>query len=176
MVTTNNIPLALDLDAGLRKRLQVAAERHGLSVEGFCLQALEKELALEEQTTESADVYIQLLALTRRRRQLESRTIRKKPDSTDFIREGRGHVDAIDLISGDELEAYREREYARIVGEIRTPTAEERTASLKALERLAARKERLFQGRILPGNSADLIREAREERSEHLGQTFSSNC
>ena len=175
IVATKSAHLALDLDDALHKRLQQAAERHGLRVKDFCIQALEKELALEEGISESADVYVQLLALTRRRRQLESRTIRRKPDSTDFIRQGRGHVDAIDLVSGDELEAYREREYARIVGEIRTPTAEEREASLKALERLAARREQLFQGHTLPGNSADLIREAREERSEHLGQTFSSN-
>lgn len=175
-MATKSVPLALELDDGLGRRLQQAAERNGLSVKDFCLQALEKELALEEGISDPQDVHVQLLALTRRRRQLESRTIRRKPDSTDFIREGRGHLDAIDLVSGDELEAYREREYARIVGEIRTPTAEEREASLKALERLAVRRERLFQGHTLPGNSADLIREAREERSDHLGQTFGSNC
>ena len=174
-MATKSVPLALELDDGLRKRLQQAAERHGLSVNDFCLQALEKELALEEEISESADVYVQLLALTRRRRQLESKTVRKKPDSTDFIREGRGHVDAIDLVSGDELEEYREREYARLAGEIRVPTEQEKEDSLKALEQLARTRERLFQGRTLSGNSADLIREAREERSEYLDQTFGSS-
>ena len=174
-MATKSAYLALELDYGLRKRIQQAAERHGLSVKDFCLQALEKELALEEGISESADVYVQLLALTRRRRQLESRTIRRKPDSTDFVREGRGHVDAIDLVSGDELEEYREREYARLAGEIRAPTEQEKENSLKALEQLARTRERLFQGRTLPGNSADLIREAREERSEYLDQTFGSS-
>ena len=174
-MVTKGAHLALDLDDRLYNRLKQAADRHGLSVKDFCLQALEKELALEDGISESADVYFQLLALTRRRRQLENRTIRKKPDSTDFFREGRGHVDAIDLVSGDELEAYREREYARLSGEIRSPTEQEREDSLKALEKLARTRERLFQGRILPGNSADLIREAREEYSEYLDQTFGSS-
>ncbi len=167
--------LKLNLDRELLERLYAAAERQGLSVQDFCAQALEKELVLEEETSEPSNVYVQLLALTRRRRQLESKTIRKRPDSTDFVREGRGHLDAIDLVSGDELEAYREREYARLAGEIRVPTEEETAASLKALKQLAATRERLFQGRTLPGNSADLIREAREERSKYLDQTLGSS-
>ena len=174
-MATKSVHLSFDLDDGLLKRLEQAAEWHGLSVEDYCILALEKELALEEGPSESGDVYVQLLALTRRRRQLESKTVRRKPDSTDFIREGRGHIDAIDLVAGDELEAYREREYARLVGEIRAPTDQEKEDSLKALEQLARTRERLFQGRTLPGNSADLIRKAREERSEYLDQTFGSS-
>lgn len=165
----------LDIDDKLHMRLSQVARRQGLSVKDFCLQALEKELALSEEPSEVTDVYVQLLALTRRRRQLEGKTLRRKPDSTDFIREGRGHLDAIDLVSGDELEAYREREYARLAGEIRAPTEQEKEESLKALDRLANTRERLFQGRTLPGNSADLIREAREERSEYLDQTYGSS-
>ena len=176
VVATESSPLSLVIKDRLHKRLHQAAQRHGLSIEDFCLQALEKELALEEEESpETTDTYVQLLALTRRRRQLEGRTIRRKPDSTDHIREGRGHLDAIDLASGDELEAYREDEYARLAGEIRVPTEEEKKKSLRALEQLAITRERLFQGRTLPGNSADLIREAREEHSEYLDQTFSSN-
>ena len=174
-VTTKSARLSLDMDDKLHMRLRQAAQRHGLSVKDFCLQALEKELALVEEPSEITDVYVQLLGLTRRRRQLEGKTIRRKPDSTDFIREGRGHLDAIDLVSGDELEAYREREYARLTGEILPPTEHDKEDSLKALERLARTRERLFQGRTLPGNSADLIREAREERSEYLDQTFGSS-
>ena len=174
-MATKSARLSLDIDDKLHMRLQQAAQRHGLSVKDFCLQALEKELALEEEASETTDVYVQLLALTRRRRQLEGKTIRRKPDSTDFISEGRGHLDAIDLVSGDELEAYREREYARLSGEIRAPTEQEKEDSLKALEQLARTRERLFQGRTLPGNSADLIREVREEYSEYLDQTFGSN-
>ena len=167
--------ISLGLDRVLLARLEAAAERHGLSIEDFCAQALEKELALEETACEPPYIYVQLLALTRRRRQLESKTIRRKPDSTDYIREGRGHLDAMDLVSGDELEAYREQEYARLVGEIRAPTDEEKQDSLDALERLANSRERLFQDRTLPGNSADLIREAREEYSEYLDKTIGSN-
>ena len=37
----------------------------------------------------------------------------------------------------------------------------------EALERLLALKEEIFQGRTLPGDSVDFIREARESRS-HL--------
>ena len=174
-MATKSARVSLDIDGKLHMRLHQAAQRHGLSVKDFCLQALEKELALEEEASETTDVYVQLLALTRRRRQLEGKTIRRKPDSTDYIREGRGHLDAIDLVSGDELEAYREREYARLAGEIRAPTEQEKEDSLRALEQLARTRERLFQGSILPGNSADLIREAREEYSEYLDQTYGSN-
>ena len=174
-MATKSARVSLDLDDKLHLRLRQAAQRHGISVKDFCLQALEKELALEEEASETADVYAQLLALTRRRRQLEGKTIRRKPDSTDFIRKGRGHLDAIDLVSGDELEAYREGEYARLSGEIRAPTEQEKEESLKALEQLARTRERLFQGRTLPGNSVDLIREAREERSEYHDQTYGGN-
>ena len=170
-----SVRLVLDLDAELRERLDLAAKQQGITIEDLCVQAIVKELALEEQGTESAETYVELLALTRRRRQLERITVRKKPDSTDYVAEGRGRLSAIDLISGDELEAYREHEYARIVGEIRPPTEEEKAGSLKALEKLAATRERLFQGRTLPGDSVDLIREAREERSEYLDQTFGSS-
>ena len=173
-MATKTPRLSLVLDHELLGQLKVAAERQGLSIEGYCLQALEKELALEDSSPEPSNVYSQLLALTRRRRQLESKTIRRRPDSTDYIREGRGHLDAIDLASGEELEAYREREYARLAGEISEPTEQEKEDSLKALERLAATRKRLFQDRTLPGISAELIQEVREERSEYLDETLGS--
>ncbi len=166
--------LSIVLDHDLLSRLSVAAERQCLSIEDYCIQAIEKELALDDSSPEPSNVYLQLLALTRRRRQLESKTIRRRPNSTDYIREERGHVDAFDIASGDELEAYREREYARLAGEIREPTEQEKEDSLKALDRLAATRKRLFQDRTLPGNSADLIQEVREERSEYLDQTLGS--
>ena len=174
-VATKIPHISLAPDRELLARLKAAAERQGISIEDLCIQALENELALEESGTDPSDIFVQLLALTRRRRQLESRTIRRKPNATDYVRDGRGHLDAIDLVSGDELEAYREREYARLAGEIRAPTEQEKEGSLKALEQLARTRERLFQGRTLPGNSADLIREAREEYSEYLDQTNGSS-
>ena len=39
----------------------------------------------------------------------------------------------------------------------------------ETLEKLAKSRERIFNGRILPGNSADFIREAREARARQLG-------
>ena len=142
--------ISLVLDRSLLVRLKAAAERQGLSIEDFCTQALDNELALDETTSDPSNIYVQLLGLTRQRRQLEGSAIRRKPDSTDYVREGRGHLDAIDLVSGDELEAYREREYARLVGEIRTPTEQEKLDSLEALDRSANTRERLFQGQTLP--------------------------
>lgn len=40
--------------------------------------------------------------------------------------------------------------------------------SLESLKKLAETRERIFNGRTLPGNSADLIREAREERHRDM--------
>ena len=53
-------------------------------------------------------------------------------------------------------------------GMVRWGTKNSREESLKALERLGALREKLFQGRVSSTDSADLIREAREARSRRL--------
>ena len=40
--------------------------------------------------------------------------------------------------------------------------------SEQGLNRLAESREKIFGGRMLPGDSADLIREEREKRTRHL--------
>lgn len=44
----------------------------------------------------------------------------------------------------------------------------------ESLKKLAETRERIFNGRTLPGNSADYIREAREARMRQLGNC--SDC
>ena len=53
-------------------------------------------------------------------------------------------------------------------GMVRWGVKNTREESLKALERIAALREKLFQGRVSSTDSADLIREAREERHQDM--------
>ena len=99
MATTDERPLTLNLDPELSGRLKQAASRKGLPAERYCQQAIERELAREEEE-----------------RLQESRTPR---------------------LSIEEL--------------------------------IALRKER-FGDRVFPGDSADLIRVAREIRSAQMDE------
>ena len=54
------------------------------------------------------------------------------------------------------------------------PDGRNATFNEERLRTLAESRERIFNGRILPGNSADFIREAREARGRQLGK--GSDC
>ena len=99
MTTIDEQPLTLNLDPKLGGRLRQAASRKGLPTERYCQQAIERELARDEEE-----------------RKQESRTPR---------------------LSIEEL--------------------------------IALRKER-FGDRVFPGDSADLIREAREIRNAQMDE------
>ena len=85
--------LTLDLDPALQRRLKAVAALKGMSMRQYCQDAIEKELAKDDEASE-----------------------------------------------------------------VRRPSF--------AIERMLALKNEIFQGRKLPGDSAEFIREARESRAE----------
>lgn len=79
--------LTLDIDAPLQRRLKAAAALKGVSIRGYCLAAITKELALDEANGVSTGSFSieRLIAL-----QEEILGDRSFPgDSTEFIREAR---------------------------------------------------------------------------------------
>ena len=89
--------LILELDPELRLRLEVAAEREGVSLKHYCREAIDRALAQDEANGPA-----------------------------------------------------------------------ERGFNNEAIDRLVALRQEIFGGKKLPGNSADFIREAREERSKQM--------
>ncbi len=96
--------ITLNLDTVLEERLQSLAALEGMSVEQFCLQALNRDIKTGDRPHAE---------LTKLRAKLE---MRKEPDSTDIIAAFRGYIDAIDLVFGDELDEYRDSELQRLLG------------------------------------------------------------
>lgn len=85
--------LTLDLEPAFQRRLKAIAALRGMSMRGYCLDAIDRELAKDESSISFGGVF-----------------------------------------------------------------------DRQAFERVVANRQELFGGRPLPGNSADLIREAREIR------------
>ena len=90
MTTTNLTTLTLNLDPELLRRLELAASRKGISVERYCIRAIEKELAREEAklSTDSSDTRLTAQELIARRKEAFGDRI-FPGDSADLIREAR---------------------------------------------------------------------------------------
>ena len=93
--------------------------------------------------------------------------VKKKRLTLDIDPELQSRLKAVAAHKGVSMRHYCqmaiEKELAKDdQGEVAQPTF-----NRGGLEKLLARKDEIFQGRTLPGNSVDFIREARESRS-HL--------
>ncbi len=113
--------IVLDLDAGLKGRLESLAAREGVSVEQLCIRVLNIGLAPDEEepmVKVIKTVQRPHAELTRLRIELAG-GMRKEPDSTDIIAAYRGYIDAIDMVLGDELDEYRDAELQHLLDKSR---------------------------------------------------------
>ena len=94
MTATGHSHLTLNLDPHMQGRLRIAASRKGLQVEHYCRQAIEYELARdEEQQGDASQQPLSVADLARlRKEQFGSRVF--PGDSVDLIREAREIRDA----------------------------------------------------------------------------------
>lgn len=157
-MTSKNKRISIALDAETEQLLKGAAALSGMSPEQFCLAAAkakadlivllygEKFTASAEGSVRDKDRWLPILEL---------RELANDPD--DPARERR----VVWEVNGE--------------GMVRWGVKNAREESLKALDRIAALREKLFKGRVSSTDSVDLIREAREEHHrgvEALGALF----
>ena len=119
--------IVLDLDAGLKRRLESLAAQEGMSVEQLCIRALNIGLSPDEEkpmVKAIKTVQCPHAELTKLLIELAGGT-RKEPDSTDIIAAYRGYIDAIDIVLGDELDEYRDAELQRLLGKSRESRPEQ---------------------------------------------------
>ena len=150
-MSDENKSINFALDAETEQLLKDAAALSGMSLEQFCLAASrakadltvllygEKSTESEEGSKRDKDRWLPILELR------ESANDSGDPDRERKI---------VWEVNGE--------------GMVRHGVKNSKEESLKALERLNALREKLFQGRVSSTNSADLIREAREERHRDM--------
>ena len=143
--------ISIALDAETEKLLKDAAALSGMSLEQFCLAAARAK----------ADLTVLLYG--------------EKPEDTrevpKWAKDRWLPILELQESANDPDDPARERKVVWEVnseGMVRRGVRNSKEESLKALERIAAVREKLFQGRVSSANSVDLIREAREERSRRL--------
>lgn len=136
-MTTSTTRLTLDLAADLQYRLEAVAARKGVVVGEYCRRVLEEALERHEPMALSSEEKLEALdSFAESRATTEYDPI--GPDSTDDIRRFR---------SGGESE----------------PTSQRATLHA-ALDRIDDVREEAFGDRVLPGDSTEFIREARDSR------------
>ena len=143
--------ISIDLDAETEQLVHDAAALSGMSLQQFCLAAARakadlaillsgKECPTEgESTTKAKDRWLPIFE--------KSEPANDPDDPTRKIK-------FVWEVNGE--------------GMVRWGVKNTREESLKALERIAILREELFQGRVSSTDSADLIREAREERHRDM--------
>ena len=142
--------ISIALDAETEQLLKNAAALSGMSLEQFCLSAVKAK----------ADLMVLLYG--------EAKAAGESPEKT---KDRWLPILELQESANDPDDPARERRVVWEVngeGMVRWGTKNSREESLKALERLSALREKLFQGRVSSTDSADLIREAREARSRRL--------
>ena len=157
-MSDENKNINIVLDAETEELLKDTASLSGMSLEQFCLAAARAK----------ADLTVLLYG--------------EKPEDTREIPKWAKDrwlpILELQESANDPDDPSRERKVVWEVnseGMVRWGVKNTREESLKALDRIAALREKLFQGRVSSTNSVDLIREAREERHrdmEALGNLF----
>ena len=144
----NKKRLSLDIDPEMQHRLKAASAAKGVTMRHYCLTAIDKELASDETTaTPTAPV---------------------NPFSFDKLEAKRDAILGDRPFSGNSVDPIHE---ARDIRNAQTDSATSPSNAgfdYQALERLIERRNALFGGQPLPGNSVDLIREAREIRDAEM--------
>ena len=137
--------LIIDLDPELRRRLEVAAEREGVSMKRYCQAAIDRVLAQDEANGPAKRGFNR--EAFERLVELRQEIFRGKPlpgNSADYIREAREE---------------RSKQMDGAIGSSPRKPDHELFAELR---------QEIFRGKPLPGNSADYIREAREIRGKDM--------
>ena len=119
-MTTARKKITLELDPETMRHLDSAARRWGLSIDAYCLERLELILALEDNPDGSEeDAARRLLAVLQLQRPLYERLFPEIKDAplSEFVRLGRGHIDAFNDLKGSVLNDYREWELKRRLGQ-----------------------------------------------------------
>lgn len=93
-------------------------------------------------------------------------TANKKRFSLDMDVTFQRRLKAIAALQGVSMRQYCISAIERAIAKDEVEGALETTFNEKSLNSLLALQDEIFQGRELPGDSADFIREAREKRSK----------
>ena len=144
--------LTLDMDPAFQRRLKATAALKGISMRQYCLTAIEGELDKDEVDNSDAELEVATSGRTGGELDKKGRLVQRE---ARFTRKDGTVVKTYVLrdIDDDEPEPIdldKERPYRDLAGRFR-----------------ALRKE-VFGDTVLPGNSADLIREAREFRTRQM--------
>ena len=119
-MTTSKRKITLELDPETTRRLDIASQRKGMSIDEYCREKLELILALEDNPDDSEeDAAHRLLAILQLQRPLYKRLFPEPKNAplSEYVRLNRGHIDAFNDLQGDILNDYREWELKRRLGE-----------------------------------------------------------
>jgi len=143
--------VSIDLDSETELSLMHASELSGMSMEQFCLEAVKAKADLTVLLSGSEST-VDKEGNARAKDQWLPIFEKWEPanDSDDPTRMMR----FVWEVNGE--------------GMVRWGVKNTKEESLKALDRIAALREKLFQGRVSSTDSSDLIREAREERHRDM--------
>ena len=119
-MTTAKKKITLELNPETMRRLADAASLKGLGVDEYCRENLELLLSLEDNPDDSEeDATRRLLVVLQLQRPLYERLFPEMKDAplSEYVRLGRGRIDAFNDLRGSVLNDYREWELKRRLGE-----------------------------------------------------------